>query len=106
MCLRRGEIDNNSKQHKTKKMSHHLLHKKPTRKQIRLNRCNTIDKTKGKWTSETLEEAMDAIEGGIISSRKASRHCNIPFTSLSNHLYGKTTFRKLGSTCVLTEEED
>jgi hypothetical protein len=49
---------------------------------------------------------MDAIEGGIISSRKATMHWNIPFTSLFNHLYGKTTFRKLGSTCVLTKEED
>jgi hypothetical protein len=41
---------------------------------MRLNKCNTIDRTKGKWTNKTLEEAMDAIEGGIISSRKASKH--------------------------------
>jgi hypothetical protein len=45
---------------------------------------------------------MDAIEGGIISSRKASRHCNIPLISLSNHLYGKTTFKKHGPVGVLT----
>jgi hypothetical protein len=56
---------------------------------------------------------MDAIEGGIISSRKVSKHWNIPFTSLSNHLYGKTTFKKLGSSkekdqvvvWVLTKQE-
>jgi hypothetical protein len=45
---------------------------------------------------------MDAIESGIISSRKASRHCNIPFISLSSHLYGKTTFKKRGPIGVLT----
>jgi hypothetical protein len=39
---------------------------------------------------------MDAFEGGIISLRKASKHWNIPLISLSNHLYGKSTSRKLG----------
>jgi len=37
---------------------------------------------------------MDPIENGTTSSRKASRHWNIPLTSLSNHLYGKTRYRK------------
>jgi hypothetical protein len=37
-----------------------------------------------------LEEAMDVIEKGTVSVRKASRHHNIPLTLLSNHLYGKT----------------
>jgi hypothetical protein len=52
--------------------------------------------------SEALEEAMDAIEGGIISLNKANRHWNIPLISLSNHLYGKTTSRKLGLIGVRT----
>jgi hypothetical protein len=94
MCLKGGEVDNNNNQHKTKRMSHHLLHKKPMRKQRRLNRCNTIDKIRGKWISEAWEEAMDAIEGEIASLRKANKHWNIPFISLSNHLYGETTFLK------------
>jgi len=32
---------------------------------------------------------MDAVEGGITSSKKASRRCNILLTSLFDHLYGK-----------------
>jgi hypothetical protein len=35
------------------------------------------------------EEAMDVVERGITSFRKASKHYNIPLTSLSYHLYGK-----------------
>jgi len=49
---------------------------------------------------------MDAIENGTTSLRKASRHWNIPFTSLSDHLYGKTRSRKLGLIGVLTIKED
>jgi hypothetical protein len=45
---------------------------------------------------------MDAIKGGITSLRKASKHWNIPLISLSYHLYGKTTSRKLGLIGVLT----
>jgi hypothetical protein len=48
---------------------------------------------------------MDLIEGGTISLRKANRHWKIPLTSLTNDLYGKKTFRKHGSTCVLIEEK-
>jgi hypothetical protein len=32
---------------------------------------------------------MDAVEGGITSSKKASRRYNILLTSLFDHLYGK-----------------
>ncbi len=45
---------------------------------------------------------MDAIENGTTSLRKkVSKHYNIPFTSLSDHLYGKTKSRKPRPTCVL-----
>jgi hypothetical protein len=77
----------------------------PTRKQRKINRCNPLI-TRGKWRSETLEEAMDAIENGTTSLRKANKHWNIPFTSLFNHLYGNTRSRKHGLTCVLVVEED
>jgi hypothetical protein len=40
---------------------------------MRVNRCNPPIII-GKWTNETLEEAMDAIENGTISLRKASSH--------------------------------
>ncbi len=49
---------------------------------------------------------MDAIENGIISLRKANRHWNIPFTSLSHHLYGKTRSKKPRPTCMLIVEEN
>jgi hypothetical protein len=49
---------------------------------------------------------MDVIEGGLTSLRKVSRHWNIPLTSLSNHLYGKTTFKKPRLEGVLIEKED
>jgi hypothetical protein len=67
----------------------------PTRKQKKVNRCSLLIII-GKWSNETLEEAMDAIEDGTTSLRKASRHWNIPFTSLFDHSYGKTKSRKLG----------
>jgi hypothetical protein len=53
-----------------------------------------------------LEEAMDAIENETISLRKVIRHWNIPFTLLSDHLYGKTRSRKLGPIGMLTLEEN
>jgi hypothetical protein len=62
--------------------------------------------SRGKWTSEQLEEVMDEVENGTISLRRASRRWNIPLTSLSNHLYGKTRTRKLGPIGILTLEED
>jgi hypothetical protein len=52
-----------------------------------------------------LEEAMDAVENGTISLKKSNRHWNIPFTSLFDHLYGKTRSMKLGPTCMLIVED-
>jgi hypothetical protein len=49
---------------------------------------------------------MDVIENGTTSLKKASTHWNIPFTSLSNHLYGRTRSRKLGPIGMLTIKED
>jgi hypothetical protein len=37
---------------------------------------------------------MDVIENGTTSLMKTNRHWNIHFTSLFNHLYGKTRSRK------------
>ncbi len=70
-----------------------------------MNRCNFLI-TRSKWTNEALEEAMDAIENGKTSLKKASRHWNIPLTSLFDHLYGKTSSRKPGPIGTLTIEED
>jgi hypothetical protein len=53
-----------------------------------------------------LKEAINAIENGTTSLKKANKHSNILLMTISNQLYGKTRFRKLAPTCVLTVEED
>jgi len=53
-----------------------------------------------------LEEAMDVIEKGTHSIRKANKSWNIPMSSLVDHLNGKTKSRKMGPKGVLTKEED
>jgi len=73
-------------------------------KQRKLNRSNPIN-VRGKWSTQALEEAMDAIEKGITSLRMTNRHYNIPLTSMSNHLYGKTRSIKARLTNVLTIKE-
>ncbi len=80
------------------------MHIGTTREQRKVNRCNPLI-TRGKWTNEALEEAMDVIENGKISLKKASRHWNILITSLSNHLYGKTRYNKPRPLAILTIEE-
>jgi hypothetical protein len=49
---------------------------------------------------------MDAIENGTTSLRKASRHWNIPFISLFDHLYGKMKSRKPRPIGLLIVEEN
>jgi hypothetical protein len=49
---------------------------------------------------------MEVIENGIISLKKANRHCNIPITSLSNHLYVKIRFKKSKLEGMLIVKED
>jgi adenine-specific DNA methylase len=49
---------------------------------------------------------MDVMERGQTSLRKANKLWNIPLTSLSNHLNGKTTIQKMGPACVLTITKD
>jgi hypothetical protein len=43
------------------------------RKQKKVNGCNLLI-IESKWTSETLEEAMDAIENGTTALRKTNKH--------------------------------
>jgi hypothetical protein len=70
-----------------------------------VNRCNRLI-TRGKWTNKALEKAMDVIENGTTSLRKTNKHWNIPFTSLFDHLYGKTRFKKPKPASVPILEED
>jgi len=65
-----------------------------------------LEKKKGEMDRQSLEEAMEVIERGTRSLKKASRFWNIPFSFFSNHLNGNTWNMKMGPTCVLTKEED
>jgi hypothetical protein len=46
------------------------------------------------WIDQALEEAMEVLEVGIHSQQKASKSWGIPFTSLFDHLNGKTNNQK------------
>ncbi len=62
----------------------------PTINQTRLVKRNQTKSTttKGKWTNEALEEAMEVVERGMQSLKGLNRAWNILVTSLSDHLIG------------------
>jgi hypothetical protein len=72
-----------------------------TQRPTRTNRVPTIN-PRNKWSNESLEIAMDAIEHGITSLLGANKFWGIPITSFSDHLHGKTISRKIGPLGVLT----
>jgi hypothetical protein len=54
-------------------------------------------KTKrGMWTNEMLKATMDAIQRGTHPLKRANKSWNIPISSFTNHLNGKTKSRKMG----------
>jgi hypothetical protein len=61
---------------------------------------------RGKWSNESLEIAMDAVERGITSFLGANKFWGILVTSFSDHLNGKTISRKIEPLGVLTKEEN
>jgi hypothetical protein len=76
-----------------------------TQRPTRTNRVPTIN-PRGKWSNESLEIAMDAIECGITSFLGANKFWGILVTSFSDHLNGKTRSRKIEPLGVLTKEEN
>jgi hypothetical protein len=56
-----------------------------------------------KLIDHQVEDAMDVVERGDTYLRKATMYWNIPLTSLSNHLNGRTRCRKVGLQGVLTK---
>jgi hypothetical protein len=56
-------------------------------RRVKKNRTKSTT-MKGKWTNETLEEAMEVVERGMHSLKVLNRAWNIPVTSLSDHLVG------------------
>ncbi len=76
--------------------------KKPT---IQLNRASTTCK-RGMWTYDALKTTMGAIKRRTCSLKRASGLWNIPLSSFSNHLNGKTKSRNMGPGGVFTSKED
>jgi len=60
-----------------------------------VNRVVSIN-NKGKWIDQALEEAMVAIEKATCSLKVARMSWNIPMTSFSNHLSGKSNHENMG----------
>jgi hypothetical protein len=76
--------------------------KKPT---IQFSQASATCK-KGMWTYDALETTIGAIKRRTHSLKKASRSWNIPLSTLSSHLNGKTKSRNMGPRGVLALEED
>jgi hypothetical protein len=55
---------------------------------------------------KNMRRAMDVVECGNKTLRQASRLWNIPLSSLSNHLNGKTRTKKIGVGGILIVKED
>jgi hypothetical protein len=49
---------------------------------------------------------MDALERGITTLKKTSKHWSIPISSFSNHLIGRTRNQKMGFGGLFIDEED
>jgi len=47
------------------------------------------------WIDEMLEVAMDVVEKGTHSLRRANKSWNIPMSSIVDHLNGKTISEKM-----------
>jgi hypothetical protein len=76
-----------------------------TQRPTKTNRVHAINPI-GKWSNESLEIAMDAIECGITYFLGANKFWGILVTSFSDHLNGKTRSRKIEPLGVLTKEEN
>ena len=61
----------------------------------------------GKYTEDSLKQAVDAVHDGKLSLRKASLQFGVPKSTLSLYVNGKLTFgARRGPASVLTQEEE
>jgi hypothetical protein len=61
----------------------------------------------GKWTNQQFKEAIDIyVKSEKTFLRKVNTFWNVPFTSLFNHLNGKTRSKKMEPPSVLIERDD
>ena len=59
------------------------------------------------YNHEAMQNALDAVEKGGMSKRKASKCFGVPRTTLSDKLSGRTPReRKMGHSPILTEQEE
>jgi transposase-like protein len=60
----------------------------------------------GKWTEESMKEAIDAVERGEDSIRKIAKRFRISASSIRDWMSGKTSSKKKGPPTVLSKEEE
>jgi hypothetical protein len=60
---------------------------------------------KGMWINEAVVEAMDDIERGTHTIRRANKSWNIPMSSLVNHLNEKPDLGKWGQEVCLHKKK-
>jgi hypothetical protein len=80
------------------------LKSQPRQKSVRV--IKQLIGPRSNWGTKDLKEAMDAIERGFTSLKKASWYWNIPLTNLSNHLIDNTTSKKHGPPRILLTNEE
>ncbi len=83
----------------------YLLHLKQYKCKKRLIEDKLQD-PRGTWTTEALEETIEAIGAGRCFVQRVYRSWSIPLNFIYDHLNRQTRSRKMGVKDVLTNEED
>ena len=61
-------------------------------------------RNKKEYTTEALQEAIEKVRDGQLSSYKASKLYNISRTTIENHVIGKSIGFKVGRPTLLSSE--
>ena len=60
----------------------------------------------GSWSNESLKNAMNVVTNNGMPLREATRVFEVPTTSMTNHLYGKTRGSHRGIKSTLKSHEE
>jgi transposase len=58
------------------------------------------------YTTQALQNAMEAVENGTMSQRAAAKHFGVPRSTLQDHLVNKTVESSRGRPTYLTKSEE
>ena len=70
-----------------------------------IERYSRKNNYKSKYTEAQLLAALQVVDDGNMSIRKAAKRYGVPFTTIRDRVAGKTT-SKVGRPPVLTEDEE